>query len=411
MKRRGSLQLYLDVVLAALFIAALFCLGIGTLISEGDGLRGALASRQRLRTFLDDPDDAGVWDRFAARIHSLDDYLAKHLFLDDELGHLNARFQYALGKRMLQSGGELMLTLEGGQLYDLQDKRIPMKSAAREVLRLRASLPADTPFLFAYAHPGVYERAQFPPGYETLDYSNEMADELLDLLSAAGVPLLDSRAVLRASGLSSEQYLLRTDSHWATRAALEMARAAAQSAARLTGAELRSDLLDVRNFDSYTYPALFLGAYGQRVGAALAMPDDITIYWPRYRTNIRRRTEYLGEYTDVEGEFRDSVIRWRYLRALDVQSWNTVAYFDYGLTEDCDLYENHSAADCTILLLKDSFSAAMGGFLSLAADRVCAVDLRRSDRSLREWIDAVRPDIVIAAFSLPYLLNEAYDFP
>lgn len=407
MNARGKLRFWLDAALAALFLGALFALGAATLLTDGGGISSAFTARRRVLDFLDDPANSGPWDYFAAQIRSLDDYLGDHLSCIDALRRFNANFQFALGKELIQTGDRRMLRLTTGQFCDLQFERKPMADAARGILRLRAALPPNTPFLFAYCHPTLYDEAnQLPEGYAAFDQSGETADELLALLEAQGVPLLDSRDVLRESGLSPSQYLLRTDNHWATRAALEMARGIAREAAGLTGAALQPERLDIARFDAQTYPALFLGSYGQRVGPANAAPDDITIYWPRYPTELRRRTFYLGERTDVTGPFRDSVIRWRYLRRPEGQSWNTMAYFDYGLTENWDLYENPDAADCTILLLKDSYSAAIGSFLSLVADKVCAVDLRRNDQTLQQWIDQTDPDLVIAAYSLPLLLGE-----
>ena len=53
--------------------------------------------------------------------------------------------------------------------------------------------------------------------------------------------------------------------------------------------------------------------------------------------------------------------------------------------EAYDILTNESAPDVTILLLKDSYSAPIGTFMSLLARHVVCVDLRKDSQSLEEW--------------------------
>ena len=405
----NRLQFRIDIVLTALFLAAIFFMGIMTLATEFNDMRNTAFARKRLKGYLEDPEDYSQWDFLAARIRSLDDYLAQNVYLSTELGQLNSSFQYALGKRMINTGGQQMLTLNSGHLYDLNDS-MSMEPARDDILSMRAIVPPETPFLFVYEHPTIYEPSQMPEGYDVLDYSDEIADEIVTLVRDAGVDLLDSRDILPYSGVDLADYLMYTDKHWSTRASLIMAQRIAQELTTLTGTDLHAEKLDIQNFETLTYPQLFLGNYGQRVGVANIAPDDITLYWPKYATNIHRYTYYLGDVTDVEGAFKESVIRWKYLEPDAGKTYNLKAYMDYGLTENYEFLRNDDAADCTILLLKDSYSASIGSFLSLVADNVCAVDLRRSELTLEEWIRKTQPDVVVVAYRLQMLRQDEYEF-
>jgi len=271
-------------------------------------------------------------------------------------------------------------------------------------------VPDDIPFLFVYEHPTIYSADQMPDGYDVLDYSEEIAAEIISRMSETNIPMLDSRDILPASGVPMEDYLMYTDQHWATRASLIMARRIAEVISALTGIVVQPERLAVENIETNTYENLFLGKYGQRIGPVNIAPDDITIYWPKADTHISRYTNYLGDITEIEGDFRESVIRWDYLEPDEGKSYNIKAYFDYGLTENYDIFRNPAAADCTVLLLKDSYSASIGSFLSLVADEVYNVDLRRSDLSLQEWIADTDPDIVICAYSMQMLRQDEYEF-
>lgn len=408
-EKPNRLQTRIDIALTALFLAVIFAFGALTVATDARGLYKAVSGRKRLAGYLPDAEDYGPWDLLTARIRSLDDYLAENVFMADELGYLNSSFQYALGKRMINTGAQQMLTLNSGHLYDLQNY-VSMEAAAQNIAAMRDTVPAGTSFLFVYEHPTIYDPAQIPAGYDVLDASDEIADEIVSRLKAADIPMLDSRDVLPASGLPLSEYLMYTDQHWSTRAAMLMAKRIAEELTALTGTDLNSEMLDIENFETRTYPELFLGKYGQRIGVGNIDPDDITIYWPKTPTNIHRYTDYFGKITDIEGDFKESVIRWEYLEPDEGKTWNIKAYNDYGLVENYDHYHNADAADCTILLLKDSFSASIGSFLSLVADEVCAVDLRRSDYTMEEWIRKTNPDVVVVAYSMQMLRQDEYEF-
>ena len=147
---------------------------------------------------------------------------------------------------------------------------------------------AGLPFLFVYEHPTLYDPAMMPAGYEALDHSAEMADEVLAVLREGGVDVLDSRDVLPESGYPLDELLMVTDQHWSTLAAITMARRIAGEVDKMTGAGLDASLLDLSRFNTLTHEKLFLGKYGQRLGTALVDPDDIVEYWPDYPTEIER---------------------------------------------------------------------------------------------------------------------------
>ena len=280
------LQFRIDVVLSVLFIITIFFFGFTTAWFNRHGIKVALTDETKLENYQEDFADASAWSRLAARIRSLDDYLASNVYLSDELGYLNSSFQYDLDKRMITTGSRQMLTLNSGHLYDLQDF-VSMESAAQNIAEMQQTA-GDIPFLFVYEHPTIYSDTQMPEGYDVLDYSDEIAEDITTRLNAAGIDMIDSREVLGGSGLELDDFLMVTDQHWATRAALVMAQAIAEHVNETTGSDMDTGLLDIDQFDTRTYPKLFLGKYGQRVGTMNVDPDDITVYWPKYDTTIHQ---------------------------------------------------------------------------------------------------------------------------
>ena len=405
-----KLQYRIDVVITALFLVAIFFFGIMTLVTDHQYIMENARSKTKLSAYVDDINTASAWEKLSASVRVVDSIINSRIYLSDEMGYLNSTFQYALGKNMIATGASKMITLNSGHLYDLQNY-VPMQGAAEEIVELKNNYAKDIPFVFMYEHPTIYRDDQMPKGYADMDYSTEIADEITTLLADAGVDVMDSRVILPATGLEIEDYLMFTDQHWATRAGMILAQELAEKTEEVTGIDLKTELLDYDQFETEVYPELFLGKYGQRVGPRNIAPDDITVYYPRYETNITRETLYSEDYSVTSGSFKEAAIRWNRLEPDEGKTWNKQAYMDYGLTETFDVYTNPDAADCTILLLKDSYAASIAAFLSLVADEVIALDMRHADvGSLDDWMAKYDPDIMIVSYSMQMLRDDAYEF-
>ena len=235
------------------------------------------------------PEHPDPLDKLSARINSFTAAIADKMWLKDDMGYINSGFQYALGKKVINTGSQNMITLTTGHLYDLADYK-PLSGNAREIADLRDTAEGR-PFLFVYEHPTLYDPAMMPAGYEALDHSAQMADEVLAALREGGVEVLDSRDVLPASGHPLDELLMVTDQHWSTLAAITMAQAIAGELNDMTGAALDPTLLDPENLNTLVHEKLFMGKYGQRVGPGIVDPDDIVEYWPKADTHIPADTK------------------------------------------------------------------------------------------------------------------------
>ena len=355
------------------------------------------------------PEHANRLDRLAARIGGFTAGASEVMWLKDEMGHANSAFQYLLGKKVINTGSQNMIRLTDGHLYDLCDYK-PLTANAEDIVALREGTFAGYPFLFVYEHPTLYDPAMMPAGYEALDHSAEMADEVLDVLKSGGIEVLDSRDVLPASGHSLDDLLMVTDQHWSTLAAITMAKGIAARLNEMIGAGLDENLMDLDRFDTLTHEKLFLGKYGQRLGTGLVDPDDIVEYWPVYPTWIERETKRVVSVDHASGSFREAVTRFDRLEPDPGRTWNKLAYTYYGQVEAYDLLTNPNAPDITVLLLKDSYSAPIGTFMSLMARHVLCVDLRRDVQSLDWWLEQYHPDAVVMAYSLQMLRDDEYEF-
>lgn len=394
-------------ILTVAFLGFVFAAFFTMLIGGWPRLRASVQMTPKLKQTL--PEHPDRLDRLAARINSFTSAIADEMWLKEPMGYVNSAFQYALGKRVINTGSQNMITLTTGHLYDLNDYR-PLQDSAAEIADLREGALSGVPFLFVYEHPTLYDPAMMPAGYEALDHSAQMADEVTQALRDRGIPVLDSRDVLPHSGHALDELLMVTDQHWSTLAAITMARAVAGELRDMTGAALDPDRLDPDAMDTLVHEKLFMGKYGQRVGPGVVDPDDIVEYWPRYDTHIARESRRGGDTEQASGSFREAVTRFERLEPDPGRTWNKLAYTYYGQVEAYDLLVNEDAPDVTVMVLKDSYSAPIARFLSLVVRRVVAVDLRQDVEPLEKWLERYQPDAVVMAYSLQMLRDDAYEF-
>ena len=138
----SRLQFRIDIILSVLFIIMIFFFGIMTAVTKWSEIGEHARKMKYLEPYLEDANDYSAWDMLAARVKSIDSYLAGNLYGATELGYVNSSMQYAMGKRMITTGTQNMIKLNSGHLYDLQNY-VPMDSAADSIVALKERIPAE----------------------------------------------------------------------------------------------------------------------------------------------------------------------------------------------------------------------------------------------------------------------------
>lgn len=399
-------------VLTVAFIPLIFAFGIYGLVSNPEELVNSLRYSHARSYLASDEEGTKFFPMLKARIQSLENTLGETVPLSSELGYLNASFQYALGKRMVTQGDQMLLSLPDGQIYNMTTRQ-SLAAEAEEVVGFYEQLDGSVPFLFAYINPQFYTGSiEMPAGYDVIDTGDELADQVLGIVRDAGIPALDSRDFFADSGYTDNDLYLKTDMHWTTLAALLATRIYAEQIEQMTGVELDTSKIDLDQFETVVYPDLFLGEYGQQLGECNTGLDDITFYLPTYETDfVRDSIEEDGTPEHAEGDFSEAVVKWD---ALDNEpdGTNIRGYVGYGLVEGLEEITNRTddCADLTLLIFRDSYTAPIGSFLSLMVKNVVMVDMRKMDGvSAMELVEQYDPDMVIFSYSRQMFEDHRYD--
>jgi len=229
--------------------------------------------------------------------------------------------------------------------------------------------------------------------------SNPVADNLRDfagLLESRGVPVLNLKEQMAAQGLAMEEAFFHTDHHWLPQTGLW---AAGEIAAALA---LEGEALQPENYSVQTYPDLFLGSEGKKVGrffTPLGL-DDFSVITPDFETQLTVR-DYTGTRT---GAFADTLLVEKNLHTQDPYLANPYVVYtggDYPL----QTIQNHlNESGETILVIRDSYACAVTPFLSLAAGEVHTVDVRywngtEEADTILDYVEVLQPDHVVVLYA------------
>jgi hypothetical protein len=239
------------------------------------------------------------------------------------------------------------------------------------------------------------------------DANVQMADTLVTGLRAADIPVVDSREVYKASGLTLDRAIYRTDQHWATPTLFATFQATAAKLSEM-GFPIHPTLYASESFSSETFPGMHMGQVGERLGPKLIAPDDFVLTRPDYETSLTKKTVNGANTEEVSGSFHDLLN----LKLLDDARRDGVAnlYSVYGNHDAENWYVNDKVPTGRILIAKDSYGTPFVDFMALTAHEVLAVDLRKSPRSIEDYAREFKPDIVIVAHSQAMLRKANYVF-
>ena len=229
-----------------------------------------------------------------------------------------------------------------------------------------------------------------------LDYANRNADQLLELLNSSGIDTLDLRQELHEDALNHHEAFFRTDHHWTGETGLW---AAGKVAAYLNeNRDFRIDMaaLDPANFRAETYPDYFLGSQGKKLTLSVAEPEDFSLLYPTYETELRFSIPSID--IDLRGDF-SVTYNLDAMEGADLYSRDPYHAYSYG-DRALIRYENALAREeKKVLLLHDSFSDVVQSFLALGLKNLESMDLRYFSGSLESYIRENKPDVVIVLYN------------
>lgn len=245
---------------------------------------------------------------------------------------------------------------------------------------------------------------QLPAGME--DYANENADQLLAEIEAKGVDTLDFRPMMY--DISEDFYgaFYRTDHHWKTTTAFQMAGVLAKYLNEQYGFQFDEDYYDISHYDVEHYPDYFLGSLGKKVTLAMTEPEDYDLIVPKFDTGFA--IQIPERDIDMQGIFEDTLLDYRHLQEIDYYDEN--CYASFMNRNDATASIQNLMPTCNegkrILFIKDSYSTPLIPYIALGVEYVDTLYEIRYTGSVRSYVESIKPDLVIVMYSADNVVGD-----
>ncbi len=224
---------------------------------------------------------------------------------------------------------------------------------------------------------------QLPKGVQ--DYTNEKLDVFVEELEAEEVNYIDLREEMYADGIDQYEFFYKTDHHWNVRGGLYAATKIIESAEKMLMIDIDDSITDINNYQIENYSKWHLGSRGQRVGRYFAGIDDFEIMYPKFPTEILRKSD--GEIDD----FKDVFISYDALHNKNYASRYT---YDktYQNSIENEFVNKNASGQSKLLFLTDSMGRVVIPYISLAFSDVDVIVYETITQSMME---EKKPDMMI----------------
>lgn len=305
-----------------------------------------------------------------------------------------------------------IVTMSDGYLTGVEPKADVSAQAESAVKLAEYCKDSGIQFLYIQA-PDKISKYEDTDISDVSDFSNQNADEFLERIRASGIKTVDLREQILAENLPHHELFYRTDHHWKAETGLWASRHILRLLRDDFGFNADLDALEDEKFEAVLYPNWFLGSQGKKVTLERTTPDDFTLLYPKYQTDIHY--EVLSRNIDVDGDF-SVMYDMKQVEELDYYGENPYAAHIYG-DQPLERIENHLIEEPQRLcIIHDSFCDCVVPFLAMGIKYVDSLDIRHFTGSVQTFIDTTQPDIVIVMYN-PTILTpntdahiEAFDF-
>ena len=189
----------------------------------------------------------------------------------------------------------------------------------------------------------------------------------------------------------------RQDHHWTPEAGFLACQTIAETLRRDYGFTIPGKYTDERFFTRTFYSDYFLGSQGKRVGSLYAGADDITLYTPKFDSELTYSCPAYG-FTRT-GPFETSVCFPERVAQQDWFNGNPYTYYAGGDYPIATITNHKNPDGPRVVLLRDSFACALTPFLALSCSELTTIDLRYFEGDLLDTIAGLEPDIALTLYA------------
>lgn len=313
-----------------------------------------------------------------------------------------------------RDGYNSVVFLADGSLTTFVGKQ-DMTEKANSILQLKAYAD-ELGIQFLYVQ-YPFKISEADPESGTLDFSNQNANEKLDLLRAGGAQVLDLRQAWAEDGNDDSAAYHRsafyvTDHHWRAETGLWAAGTIAKYVNDNFAGQIDLSVFEPDRYQYDVYEDLFLGSYGRQATLTLATPEDFTLVYPKFETSFsfpllnavqqaglteeqQQEMQTLEEKVrELDGSF-EMFFDYSMLKRGDYYNTDTYTTYSDNVSDLVYIHNNLVDNGEKVLFLRDSYGRSLVPFFALGVSDTMRLRPDTFGGSLRTYMATERPNIVI----------------
>lgn len=326
--------------------------------------------------------------------YSNDLLLARTAFVENAV-----RYKNMIGWKIYAPGEyNSILYLDNGYLASANEKesKESIQKIATKINSLKeASEKEGAKFLYIQT-PGNLDKYADEGLNEVKDFANCNTDLLINDLQSMSITCYDLREDVHNENKDFHSLFYKTDHHWKQESALWATSRIAEYLNSNYGYGLNLEIYNQENYRTELLEQYYLGSLGKRATLAAVEPDDFTILYPRFDTDITFRS---SKGIEKRGEF-EVIYNRKQIDAKDIYKRECyLGLLSFAATGLSSVENNMAENSKYILLVGDSMMIPVTSFLALNCEKVEFIDPRYFEGSIKEYIKDNKPDMVINTYS------------
>ena len=301
-------------------------------------------------------------------------------------------FWITLSKKLLYS----FIGIQHTKIISLgNDGHISLVLGKQDVSKQANAVVALNKFLKQKGIPLLYVQAPFEisplDGLHGTDFSNQNADEFLQILKDNDIYFIDMREEILKTGKDFHSFFYKTDHHWKAETGLFACPIIAEKINEIADTKIDAKFFDPVNFNFEIFKDSFLGSWGRMLTLAGTKMEDITLITPKKEFELQ--TEIYGAnmlIRKARGGFETFIFKEHLQTKESSLSDNALSMYMDGDTNE--FIKNYSSQnEYKILFMGDSFTDVVEPFFALSVKEFDSLDLRLFDGSFKNFVEKNAP--------------------
>ncbi len=245
-------------------------------------------------------------------------YSSKNLFFYQEIVETAKKYEQIIGKLQNFNDSDKPFEIEDNYFVRLAPE-VDVTSRVEATVEL-AEFCKNINIDFLFVQPPTRIDLNKDIQYLNLDHSNRNVDKYLAGLNADKIDILDIREAVKKENINVHDLYFGTDHHWKPEAGLWATKLIAKRLNHDYNFNIDLSLFDINKYDKKLYKGLFLGAFGRIVTLVEADLEDISLFYPKFKTNVNIKVPSIA--VDKTGDFSVTY---------DMSAINTTDFYNYSI--------------------------------------------------------------------------------